>query len=158
MRFDGVQPARVGRCVRGLNVVSGHKRLDSGVLVGVEVIHDHVEADLKRVAGAQSGEDGEEVIDGLAFAHLAHKAVSVDIVEGKQLFCAMQPPIGRPEPLRMANGRPASSSKRPQFKRATLVEADDSPTRGAAFVEVENAVFFDSNSGSGDCFHVFVCW
>ena len=82
----------------------------------------------------------------------------MDIVEGEQLLCAVEAPVGCPEALRMANRRPASSGQGPQFERATLVEADDRATFGAAFVEVEDAVFFDSNSASGDCFQVLVCW
>lgn len=158
MRFNGVQPTCVGRGVGGLDVVGSHEGLQAGVLVGVQVIHHDVETNLQGVAGPQPREDSEQVIDRFALAHLAHEAIAVDIVEGEQLLGAVEPPVGRPEALWMANGRPASSSKGPQFERATLVEADDGGTFGAAFVEVEDAVFFDSNSGSGDCFQVLVCW
>jgi hypothetical protein len=155
--LDGVQPARVGRRVDGLDVVGGHEGLQADVLVGVEVIHHDVKPDGQRVARAQPSEDGEEVVDSLVFTHLADEAVGVDIVKGQQLLGAMQPPIGRAEALRVADRRPAATGERPQFERAALVEADDRPTCGAALVEVEDSVFFTSNSGSGDAFHVLVC-
>jgi len=128
------------------------------MFVGVEVIHDDVETGRERVAGAQPRKDGEEVIDGLALAHLAHQAIGVDIVEGEQLLGAVQSPIGRPEALGMADGRPAATGQWSQFKRAAFVEADDRASLRTACVEVEDAVFFTSNSGSGDCFQVLVCW
>lgn len=155
--LDGVQPARVGRSVGRLDVVGGHEQLQAGVLVRVEVVHHDIEADVPRVARPQLCEDGEEVIDRLALAYLAHEAVGVDIVEGQQLLRAMQSPIGRPETLGMADRRPAPASQRSQFKRPALVEADDRSALRTALVEVEDTVFFTSNSGSGDAFQVFVC-
>jgi len=156
--LDSVQPARVGGRVDGLGVVGSHEGLQAGVLVGVEVVHYDVEADLQRVARPQPREDGEEVVDRLTLAHLADEAVGVDIVERQQLLGAVQPPIRRAEALGMADLRPAAPSQWSQFKRAALVEADDRPTCGAALVEVEDTVFFTSNSGSGDSFQVLVCW
>jgi len=125
--------------------------------VGVEVIHHDVKTDGQRVARAQPGEDGEEVIHRLTLAHLADETVGVDVIEGQQLLRAMETAVGGPEALGMADERPAPARQRPQFERAALVEADDGPVLRAAFVEVEDSVFFTSNSGSGDCFQVLVC-
>ena len=157
MRLDRVQPARVGRCVDRLDVVGSHEGLQADVLVRVEVVHDHVEPDPDRVTRPQLCEDGEEVIDRLALAHLADETVGVDVIEGEELLGAMQSPVRRPEALGMANRRPTTAGQWPQLEWATLVEADDRATLGAAPVEVEDSVFLTSNSGSGDCFHVFVC-
>ena len=158
MALDGVQPARVGRRVDGLDVVGGHECLQPGVLVRAQVIHHDVEANLQRVAGPQPREDREKILYGLALAHLADETVGVDVIEGEELLGAMQSPVRRPEALRMSDWRPAASRQGPQLERATLVEADDRPTFGTTFVEVEDGGFFDPNSGSGDCFQVFVCW
>lgn len=155
--FDGIEPAGVGRCVGRLDVVVGHERSQAGVLVGVEVIHHNVQAGGHGVAGPQPCEDGQQVADGLAFAHLADETIGMDVVEGQQLLCALEPPVGRPEALGMAHWRPALAGQRSQFERAALVEADDGAVLRALLVEVEDAVFFASNSGSGDCFQVLVC-
>lgn len=158
VRLDRVQPAGVGRGVDRLDVVSGHERPQADVLVCVQVIHHHVQPLMEGVAAPQPREDREQVVDALAFADLAHEAVGMHVVEGEELFGALEPPVGRPEALGMANGRPAVAGERSQLERAALVEADDRATLGAALVEVEDAVFFPSNSGSGDSFHVLVCW
>ena len=158
VRLDGVQPAGIGRRVDGLDVVSGHKPLQAGMLVRVEVIHDDVEAGGRRIARAQPGEDGEEVLDRLAFAHLADEAVGVNVVEGEELLGSLEAAVGCPKPPGMTFLGPALAVQRPQFERATLVEADDCPVLGRRLVEVEDAVFFTSNSGSFDSFQVFVCW
>lgn len=158
MRLDGVQPTGVGRRVDRLNVVLSHERLQASVLVRVEVIHHHVETDSQRVARAQPGEDGQKVLHGLALAHLADEAISVHVVEGEQLLRPLVAMVGGPEALGMPDRCPAAPGQRPQLERAALVEADDRTAFGAALVEVEHAVFFTSNSGSGDSFQVFVCW
>ena len=157
MRLDGVEPARGGGRVDGLDVVGGHERLQAGVLVGVEVVHHHVEPRGEWVAGPQAGKDGQQVGNGLALAHLADEAVGMDIVEREQLLSAVEPAVGGAEALRVADRCPGASPKRPQLERATLVEADDGAIWRIALVEVEDAVFFTSKSGSGDCFQVFVC-
>ena len=126
--------------------------------MGVEVVHHDVEPDGDGVAGAEPREDGEEVIDRLALPHLADETVGMDVIEGKELFRAFIAVVGCPEPLRMPDRCPAATGQRSQFERAALVEADDRAVVGAALVEVEDAVFFTSNSGSGDCFQVLVCW
>ena len=157
MRLDRVQPARVGRGVNGLDVVGRHERSQAGVFVGVQVVHHDVEPEWQRIAGAQPGEDSEEVVDRLALAHLAHETISVDVVKAEKLLSAVEPPVGGPEALRVAHRRPAQAGQRPQFERPALVEADDRPALRTALVEVEDGVFFASNSGSGDCFQVLVC-
>lgn len=126
--------------------------------MGVEVVHHDVETNRDRVAGAEPRENGEEVIDPLMLAHLANEAIGMDVVEGEELFRPFVTVVGCPEALGMADRRPAASGQGPQFERSALVEADDRPTFRTAFVEVENTVFFPSNSGSGDCFQVLVCW
>lgn len=156
--LDRVQPTGVGRRVDRLDVVSGHECLQPSVLVGVEVVHDDVEPGVERIAGPQPGEDGEEVVDGLALAYLADEAVGVHIVEGEQLLRPRQPAVGRPEAPGLADPGPAATGQRSQFERAALVEADDRSAFRTALVEVEDAVFLTSNSGSGDCFQVLVCW
>ena len=72
------------------------------MLVRVEVVHDQVEACAQGVAGAQPGEDGEEVGDRLALAHLADETVGVDVVESEQLLGTVEPAVGRAEALGMA--------------------------------------------------------
>jgi len=157
VRLDGVEPTRVGRRVNGLYVVGSHEGAQAGVLVRIEVVHDEVEAEGRPIAGSQPRKNREQVIDRFPLAHLGHEAVGMDIVEGEQLLRPLEPPVGRPEALRMAHWRPAPSRQRPQLERAALVEADDGATFRAPLVEVEDSVFFTSNSGSGDCFQVFVC-
>lgn len=157
VRLDGVEPAGIGWREDGLDVVVGHERLELGMLVGVEVVHDDVEPGAQRIAGAQARKDGEKVLHRLAFAHLSDEAVGMDVVEGEELFGALEASVGRPESLGMALLGPALAVQRPQFERATLVEADDGPVFGCRVIEVENPVFFTSNSGSLDVFQVFVC-
>ena len=125
--------------------------------MGVEVVHHHVEPRGERVAGPQAGKDGQQVGDRLALAHLADEAVGVDVVESEQLLGAVEPAVGGAEALRVTNPGPAAPRQGPQLEWATLVEADDGAVCRTAFVEVEDAVFFTSKSGSGDCFQVFVC-
>jgi len=128
------------------------------MLVRAEVVHDDVEPEFGGIAGAQSREDSEQVLDGLALAHLADEAVGMDVVKGEELLRALEATIGCPEAPGMPSLRPTLAGERPQFERAALVEADDRPVFRAALVEVEDAVFFDSKSGSFDSFQVFVCW
>lgn len=156
--LDGVEPTGVGRRVDRLDVVRLHERAETDVLVGVQVVHDHVEARDHGIAGPQPREDGEQILHRLALAHLDDEAVGMDVVEGVDLLGALEPPVGGPEALRMTDSRPAPSRQRSQLERAALVEADDRAVLRAALVEVEDAVFFASNSGSGDCFQVLVCW
>ena len=103
MRLDGVEPARGGGRVDGLDVVAGHERLQAGVLVGVEVVHHHVEPRGEWVAGPQAGKDGQQVGDGLALAHLAHEAVGMDIVESEELLRALKAVVGSAEALGVAD-------------------------------------------------------
>ena len=88
---------------------------------------------------------------------MADETVGVDIVEGEQLLRPLEPAVGRAEALGVADGCPRAPRQGPQLERAALIEADDRAIFGAALVEVEDAVFFTSKSGSGDCFQVFVC-
>jgi hypothetical protein len=82
------------------------------VLVGVEVVHDDVEAGAWGIAGPQPGEDGEKIIHPLPLAHLTHKAVRVDVVEGEHLLRPLEPPVGRPEALGLAERCPAATGQR----------------------------------------------
>ncbi len=144
MRFDGVEPARIGRRVGGLDVVRSHERLEASVFVRVEVVHHHVEPDVHGIAGSEAGEDGEQVVDPFVLAHLANEAVGMDIVEGEELLGALQSPVGRPEALRVTGAEPALPGQRSQLERAALVEADDRTVLWALFVEVEDGVFLTS--------------
>ena len=84
--------------------------------------------------------------------------VPVHIVEGEQLFCAGSSGICCPMSFGMPSSGPRDSGDWPEFHRSELIEADDmAPSRGPV-VEFQNAVFFTSNSGSGDSFQVFVRW
>lgn len=156
--FDGIEPAGVGRRVGRLDVVVSHERSQTGVFVGVQVIHHHVKAGSHGIAGPQPREHGEQVFDGLALADLTDETIGMDVVEGQELLGPLISVIGGSEALGMACQRPAATGQRPQLERAALVEADDGTALRAALVEVEDAVFFASNSGSGDCFQVLVCW
>ena len=144
MGLDGIEPARIGRGVDRLDVVGGHECLEPDVLVGVEIVHHHVEPHVDRVACSQPGKDSEQVVDSLALAHLAHEAVGMDIVEGEQLLRALQAPVGRPETLWMTGAEPAPAGQRSQLERAALVEADDRAVLWAALVKVEDGVFLTS--------------
>ena len=124
----------------------------------VEVIHNDVEAGGQRIARSQPGEDGEEVLNRLAFAHLADETVGVNVVEGEELLGSLETAVGCPEPPGMTLPGPALAVQRSQFEWTTFVEADDGAVLGRCLVEVEYAVFFTSNSGSFDSFQVFVCW
>ena len=157
VRFDGVEPAGVGGGEDRLHVVRLQVLPHRGVAVAAQVVHDEVQPYVVRVAGAQPAEDRQQVLMRLAFAHLADEAVGVHIVEGEQLFRALEPPIGRPETHRMSGRRPRASVERTQLQRAALVETDHRPIRRRRGVEVEDAVFFTSNSGSGDSFQVLLC-
>jgi hypothetical protein len=156
VRLDGVEPTGVGRGVDRLDVVRGHERPQTDVLVGAQVIHHDREPGGQRIAGPQPREDGEQVLHRLALAHLGDEAVGMDVVEGVDLLGALEPAVGGPEALGTADRRPASSGQRSQLERSTLVETDDRPVLRTALVEVEDAVFFASNSESGDSFQVLV--
>ena len=158
MRLDGIQPTGVGRRVGRLDVVRGHERLQLRVLMGVEVIHDDVEPKFGGIARAQLGENGNEVLHRLTFAHLADETVGVNVVKGEELFGALEAEVGCAKSPGMTFLGPTLAVQRSQLERATLVEADDRPVLGRRLVEVEYTVFFTSNSGSFDSFQVFVCW
>lgn len=156
--FDGVEPTGVGGSEDRLHVVTRQVLPHPLVTMGVEVVHDDVESGIGRVAGAQAAEGGQDIAVGLPLPHLADQAVGMHIVEGEELFRSLQPPVGGAKALGMAFGGPAAAVEGTQFQRTALVEADHRPVFGRRRVEVEDAVFFRSNSGSGDSFQVFVCW
>ncbi len=94
----------------------------------------------------------------LALVGLADQAAKrIGQLSGGQRLGALEPPIGRPETGRVSGWRPRTPVERTQFQRAALVETDHRPTWRRRGVEVEDAVFFASNSGSGDSFQVLLC-
>ncbi len=157
VRFDGVEPTRVGRREDRLHVVLGEVDAQRRVTVRVEIVHDDVQPDRRGVAGAQAPKDGEDVLVRLPLAHLADETVGMHVVEGEQLLRPLEPPVGGAQALGTANGGPAPAMQGAELQRAALVVADHRPARRRRGVEFEEGVFFTSKSGSGDCFQVLLC-
>ena len=153
--LNRVEPGGLGWRVDGVHVVSG-KEVSRRAAVGRQVVQDHVDAQLHRVAGTQLGEAGRDIARRLAFADPADQTVGMDIIEGMQLFGAFLAREGRAVPLRVAPAGPAHTRQRAEFQRAELIVADDHPTLRSLRVEGQNALFLALNSGSRDFFQVLV--
>lgn len=150
-----VKPRRLGRQVDRFHVVTGEEVLGRAA-VGRQVVHDDIDPQLHWVAGTELGEASDDVTSRLAFADAADQTVSMDIIEGMQLFGALFAREGRAVPLRVLATGPTHARQRPEFQRAELVVADDHPTLGPLSVEAQNALFLALNSGSRDFFQVLV--
>lgn len=156
--LDGVEPGRVGRRPSRLHVVAAHERVDVPLLVGGQVIHDDVEPQALRIAGAQTSHRGENVGRCLPATHLSIEAVGVDIQEPKKLLGPMWPSVGCGQAVPLALERPALALDGPQFQRPHLVVGYDAAILGAPRFEALDPFFLTTNSGSGDSFQVPVRW
>jgi hypothetical protein len=153
--LNGVEPGGLGRQVDCFHVVAGAV-VSRRAAVGRQVVHDEIDPQLDRVAGAQLGEARGDIAGRLAFADAADQTVRMDIIEGMQLFGACLAREGRPVPLRVPAAGPAHARQRPELQRAELVIADDHAALGPLGVQGQNALFLALNSGSRDFFQVLV--
>ncbi len=154
MRLDEIQPTRVrGRGDDG-DPVRSIELPKKRVSVGVEIIHDHVQALPTGIAGPQPPKGRQNVPGRLPAPTDAHKAVVVYVVEPQELLGTLGAAVGGPLASRML--RPGQSDARdwPQLQGAPLVEADYHSTPRPPLVEMEDARFFVSNAGSGEVFQV----
>lgn len=152
--LDGVEPGRVGWRPGRLHVVAAHERINAPVLVGGQVIHDDVESQSLRIAGAQASHRGENIWRSLPATHLSVEAVGVDVQEAQELLGSVRPRVSRGQAVPLAFERPALAFDGPQFQRPHLVVGYDAAIPGAASLEPLDSFFLTTNSGSGDSFQV----
>jgi hypothetical protein len=156
MGFDGVQPTGIGRRRDQADVVAASEVFQDRVPVRGEVVQDEVNACLFGVTGAQASPGRHQVAAGLALVDRPGQTIVMDVVEGQELLRTGPTVIGGAESLRVFLGRPADPRQGSEFQRAALVETDHGALGRRLRIQSQNAVFFDSKSGSGDSFHVLV--
>ena len=154
--LDSVQPTGIGGREDGLNVALSHEVGQEGGFVTAEVVHHDVESDLGGVAGSQLLKHFQDVDRCLAFVDFADKAFGVDIIESQKLLGALKPSVGSPQAARLTAWTPGAPMDGAKLKGAALIEANYRSACRGSVVEVEDAVFFTSNCGSGDSFQVLV--
>jgi len=126
--------------------------------VGVEVVHDNVQPLAARIARAQAAKGRQDVPCRLPASTCAHQAVVVDVIEPEKLFRALHAAIGRSLSSRMPDSSQPHARDGTQLQRPPLVEANHRSASGPPLIEAEDARFFASNAGSGDCFQVLSRW
>ena len=106
LRLNRIQPRCIRWCVDWLHVMPWKEGL-GGTDIGGKIVHHDINAQLHRIAGAESFETCHNVNTRFAFAHPADQAVAMHIIKAMQLFDAAPARIGRTMPLRMPMACPA---------------------------------------------------
>ena len=154
--FDGIEPTSVCRCRN-----QGHAMI-SGIVnqylfsVRGEIIKNKVYPSRFWVACTEAFPCLKNISGGLPFVHNTLQDIALDIVECQELLCACFLGVSCSDALRMTSPGPADTRDRTKFHWSKLVKTDHRTVRRSFIIEFQDAVFFTSNSGSGDSFQVFV--
>ena len=152
--FDEIEPGRLSGCPDRGDAELSQQAAEARVVVGlVQVVHDHEET-LAGVAGWQMAEGVEEIGKALALAEDPAEAVAVDVVEAEELLGALEAVIGGAAPQGHHLACPGHASYRTQLQRTPLVEANYRRAFRAAPIELPDAFFLRSKSGSSEVFQV----
>src|SRR5262249_9628217 len=148
LSFDQVEPGGFGRGEHGSDAKLAQEAEKARVVVDiVQVVQDHEEP-LAWVAGPQPPEGVEEMGQPFLATKDPTQAIGVDVVEAEELFRALEPAVGRSPaqwPLPM---RPGDSTDRLELQGPPFVEANYRRERRTLAVELSDAFFFRSKSGS----------
>lgn len=115
--------------------------------------------DSPRIPTAHGFEKSQKVTGPFALCEMAPQFSGPDLVSAVEVAHAVPPTVRGAKSFRFSFALPRSSGVGPQFQRSELVDAD---YRFASLfrrlVERLRAVFFSSNCGSSDSFHVLLRW
>jgi len=157
LAFDAIEPRGVGRQPRESNVVASRPRQDLGRFVRREIIEHDVDA--PGVVAPNRLEQLKKFDRALAPAEQPPDLARRDVVSGQKLAHAVAARVGGPLPMSESMGLKRSARLRAKLHRPELIDADHFPfARLGRLVEAFDGVFFPSNLGSVDCFHVLVRW
>jgi len=156
--LDEIQPTRVRRLGDDGDPMRPVERAQEWMPMGVEVVHDHVQALAPRIAGPQPPESGHHIPGRLPASAGAHQAVPVHVVKAQELLGPLRAAVGGPLAPGLPRPRQADARHGAQLQRPPLVETDHRSAPRPLLVEAEDARFFASNAGSGDAFHVLSRW
>lgn len=110
-------------------------------------------------AAAQALEEGQDFLPALAPPDAVEQLAAGQVEGGEHLAHAVRAGVGGARPGGLPLRVPAATGVGWRFKGAELVEADDPPVgrRGSSYSS-RMRFFLASKSGSGEAFHVLVCW
>src|SRR5687768_11686474 len=112
VRFDGVEPGRLGRSPHGLDMEAAKQRQEARVIVDVvQIIHDDEQA-AARVARPQTAKGLAHLDDPLASAEEAAETIGMDIVEPQKLLGAFGAAIGGAYALGPPTAAPGDAAQR----------------------------------------------
>src|SRR4030067_3289289 len=121
-----------------------------------EVIHNYIKSPVNRIAQPESFKYRHQVRHGFSLSYLSCETIFMNIIKSQKLFGAIVSIISSSESIRALFWCPDNPMNGSQFQWPTLIKTNYLTVFRGRCIEVEDSVFFTSNSGSGDSFHVFV--
>jgi len=157
LAFDAVEPGGVGGQPSESDVVAPRPGQNIGRFVSREIIEHDVES--PGVAAPDRLEQLNEFDRSFASAEQAPDRARRDIIGGQELAHAVAARVGGALAMSQAAGLKRTTRLRAQFHRPEFVHGNHFLfARRGRLVEAFDGVFFTSNLGSVDCFHVLVRW